>query len=57
MDKAALLNALVVTGQIDRFSRTDNWERAFEEYNKIHGDNLKPNCGSCFRKVQKWLLG
>lgn len=55
MDKAALLADLVNSRQIDKFSRTPFWEKAFDAYNSAKGEKLRPSCGSCFRKVKAWL--
>lgn len=55
MDKAAILAELRGNGQIDRYSRTPSWEKAFELFNKTNNKKLRPSCGSCFREVKAWL--
>lgn len=55
MTKAEALSALEASGDITKHSRTPNWEKAFELYNKATGQNLRPSCGSCFRSVTAWL--
>lgn len=55
MDKQAILAVLTASGEINIFSATENWRKAFELYNKTHGGHKSPNCGSCFRDVKAWL--
>lgn len=55
MDKATILAELKANGNIAKNTRTSTWEKAFDLYNKSVNDNLRPSCGSCFRKVLKWL--
>lgn len=55
--KAQLLAALKINGQIDKFSRTPDWEKAFDAYNLEQKKKLRPSCSSCFREVRHWLEG
>jgi hypothetical protein len=55
MDKAQLLAELTANGNISVLRRSPSWEKAFDVYNKLHGTNLRPSCGTCFRTVLQWL--
>lgn len=57
MSKTEVLSKLTENGLIDKFSldTTNYWQIAFDLFNAANKDNLRPSCGSCFRKVQKWL--
>lgn len=57
MTKAEALAAVTNEGSIGKFSRTPAWEKAFEAYNQVNNEKLRPSCGSCFRKVLSWMRG
>lgn len=57
MTKEEVRNALQASGEISRFSHTQNWDKAFKLYNELHpNDKKNPKCGSCYKTVSKWLL-
>lgn len=55
MDKSSILAELTANGDINRFSHTQSWQKAFDLYNKVHNERLNAHCGSCYRKVKAWL--
>lgn len=55
MSKSEVLQELRNNGQIEKFSRTPSWEKAFDLYNAEKKTKLRPSCGSCFREVKAWL--
>lgn len=56
MTKTELKNAIDKAGGV-REHRTNEWNEAFNEYNKANPTSQlrKGSCGSCFRKVYEWL--
>lgn len=57
MSKAEALQAVTNEGSIGKFGRSPAWEKAFEAYNAANNEKLRPSCGSCFRKVLRWMKG
>lgn len=55
MSKSEALAAVTAEGSLNRLQRSPAWDKAFQAYNESHGEKLNQKCGSCFRKVQKWL--
>jgi len=57
LDKEEIKIRLHQSGLINRF-KTDEvlWHKAFNLYNSVTGNKLKPNCGSCFKVVKEWLM-
>lgn len=56
--KAEILKKLSETSQISNFRNSPEWLEAFEAYKKATGDlHVGMKCGSCYRKVLKWLKG
>lgn len=54
--KAELLHKLQVSGLLTTFKNHPVWVEAFEAYRNETGDNqVNIKCGSCYRKVLKWL--
>lgn len=56
MSKEVIKNKLIETGLINRFKNHVLWVQAFNLYNAEKGANLKPTCGTCFKKVKEWLI-
>jgi hypothetical protein len=56
--KAELLEKLRLKGLLGNFKPEPEWVEAFNEYKKATGDKeVGHKCGSCYRKVLKWLRG
>ena len=55
MTKSEAISAINAEGSMNTLRRSPAWEKAFQAYNEAHGERLNNKCGSCFRKVQKWL--
>lgn len=56
MTREELRDIMLVSGELERFKRTPNWEKAFEMYILDTGDKqVSPQCGTCFKKVKNWL--
>lgn len=56
MTKQEALEAVKAEGSLGRTGRTPAWEKAFKAYNEAHpNDQLNGKCGSCYRKVAKWM--
>jgi len=56
MTKEEVKQKLIDTGLINRFRNDHTWIQAFNLYNSTKGANLKPSCGTCFKKVKEWIL-
>lgn len=56
LSKEEIKTALVNTGSINRFRSDNLWGQAFQMYNSERKENLKPTCGTCFKKVKEWIL-
>jgi hypothetical protein len=56
MTKEEVKNRLIESGLINRFKNHPLWVQAFNLYNSHKDANLKPTCGTCFKKVKEWLL-
>jgi len=56
MTKEEVKNNLISSGLINRFKVSYWWSQAFNLYNSHKGSNLKPTCGTCFKKVKEWLI-
>ena len=54
-NKQEALQAVTNEGSLNRAGRSPAWDKAFEAYNQAHNEKLNARCGSCFRKVKKWL--
>lgn len=60
MTKAEIIHKLKSSNRLNRFdSENPDWRDAFLLYNAVHGlagkEQLRMNCGSCFRTVRDWL--
>ena len=56
MNRTELRDTMLLTGELERFTKTPNWERAFELYKTETGDyEVSLGCGNCYAKVKKWL--
>jgi hypothetical protein len=56
MTKQEILQELTANGNVNRFSRTPSWEKAFDAYNLANPkDKRRLGCGSCYRDVLAWL--
>lgn len=58
MTKEEVLQNLKASGEIKEGSRSDNWRKAFELYNKATGSRLNIDgmlCNKCFAAVTEWL--
>jgi len=54
--KAELLEKLKKAGLTNTFRNHPVWAEVFEEYKKVTGDSqVNTRCGSCYRKVSRWL--
>lgn len=54
--KAELLHKLQVSGLLTTFKNHPVWVEAFEAYRNETGDSTANiRCGSCYRKVLRWL--
>ena len=57
MTKEEVKNALVQSGELERFNKTDLWEKAFALYKAETKDyDVSVGCSNCFIKVKNWLL-
>ncbi len=56
MTKQTILAELKSNGNETRFQQTPTWSKAFDLYNaSFPNDKVNTRCGSCYRKVLKWL--
>lgn len=56
MTREQLRDTMRVSGELERFSKTDNWAAAFELYKSSTRDKeVSLKCSSCYHKVKRWL--
>ena len=54
--KDEILKKITSKGLLSNFKPEPEWVEAFNEYKKQTGDEqIGMKCGSCYRKVLKWL--
>lgn len=57
MTREQLRDKMKVSGELERFNKSEDWANAFELYKAQTGDyQVSIKCSSCFRKVKEWLL-
>lgn len=56
MTREQLRDTMKVSGELERYNKTPNWDLAFDLYKQSTGDKeVSIKCSSCFGKVKKWL--
>ncbi len=56
MTREELRHAMLITGELEQFTKSDNWQKAFELYKKETKDyEVSFGCASCYRKIKAWL--
>ncbi len=56
MTREELKTIMLQSGELERFKKTPNWEKAFEMYKGETKDyEVSVGCSGCFKKVKNWL--
>jgi len=57
MTREELRDKMLVSGELERFNKSDNWAKAVELYKNMTGDKeVSLGCGTCYKKIKVWLL-
>lgn len=56
MTREELRDKMMVAGELERFTKTENWKQAFELYKfETKDKEVSLECSGCFKKIKNWL--